>query len=253
MKLQLCTWPEVEEYLGEQTGIVIPIGSTEQHGPMGLIGTDALCPEIIAHHATQLHDFMVGPTLSIGMAQHHLAFPGSISLRPSTLIAVVKDIVLSLSQTGFTHIYFLNGHGGNISTVNAAFSEIYSELSFGRVASSLRPMCRLANWFTMKGIRPKIKELFHDRDGSHATPSEISITQFGYPDQIRTMDDRPAAPWVRAFTDADDYRALYPDGRMMSDSFLATPKAGQQLVDIAAEALVADYRQFLTLNAEGSR
>ena len=236
MNLQFCTWPEVESYLAKQTGIVIPIGSTEQHGPMGLIGTDALCPEIIAKRAAELHQFMIGPTLSIGMAQHHLGFPGSISLRPSTLLAVVKDVVLSLRQTGFTHIYFLNGHGGNISTVNAAFSEVYSEFSFGRASIEERPMCRLANWFTLTGVRPKIKDLFGDRDGSHATPSEISVTQHGYPKEVRVMDAKPAASWVRSFTDAHDYRSLYPDGRMMSDSFLASPHAGQELVESCGES-----------------
>ena len=49
MRLQLATWPEVEAYLTRSQGIVIPIGSTEQHGPTGFVGTDALCPELIAH------------------------------------------------------------------------------------------------------------------------------------------------------------------------------------------------------------
>jgi len=48
MRLQLCTWPEVEAYLERSTGITQPIGSTEQHGPTGFIGTDAICPELIA-------------------------------------------------------------------------------------------------------------------------------------------------------------------------------------------------------------
>ena len=49
MRLQLCTWPEVEDYLKASQGIIIPIGSTEQHGPTGFIGTDALCPALIAN------------------------------------------------------------------------------------------------------------------------------------------------------------------------------------------------------------
>src|SRR5690606_42090846 len=81
MLLHLCTWPEIEAYLKDSRTIVVPIGSNEQHGPTVLLGTDWLCPEIIAHEAQKLEPkLLVGPTFNIGMAQHHLGFPGTISL-----------------------------------------------------------------------------------------------------------------------------------------------------------------------------
>ncbi|MGL5034291.1 MAG: creatininase family protein, partial [Microcystaceae cyanobacterium] len=83
MQLQLSTWLEVEAYLQSATGIIIPIGSTEQHGPTGLIGTDAICAEAIAKGVGEEVGAMVGPTINVGMALHHLGFPGSLSLRPS--------------------------------------------------------------------------------------------------------------------------------------------------------------------------
>ena len=135
MQLQLKTWQFVEDYLKSKTGIIIPIGSTEQHGPTGLIGTDALTAEMIGRGVGEKVGALVAPTISVGMAQHHLAFPGSMTVRPSTLIALIRDQVMSLARNGFTRFYFLNGHGGNIATVTASFSEIYAERSMERMSN----------------------------------------------------------------------------------------------------------------------
>ena len=85
MQLQLKTWQFVEDYLKTRTGIIIPIGSTEQHGPTGLIGTDALTAEMIGRGVGEKVGALVAPTISVGMAQHHLDFPGSMTVRPTTL------------------------------------------------------------------------------------------------------------------------------------------------------------------------
>ena len=98
MLLNLCTWQEVERYLAGSTGIIVPIGSTEQHGPTGLIGTDTICADVIARGVGEATDAMVAPTIAVGMAEHHMAFAGTVTYRPSTLVQVVCDHVLSLAR-----------------------------------------------------------------------------------------------------------------------------------------------------------
>ena len=195
MQLQLQTWMEVEAYLRSSRGIILPIGSTEQHGPTGLIGTDAICAEVIAKGVGEAAGALVAPTIAVGMAQHHLGFAGSITLRPSTLIAVLCDLVGSLVRHGFERFYFVNGHGGNIATVIAAFSEIYAERSMSAAANAPPIKCRLRNWWQNQEVRKLSKELYGDSEGSHATPSEVAVTQFAYPDAIKSAPlDPPVAP-----------------------------------------------------------
>jgi creatinine amidohydrolase len=138
MQLQLQTWQEVEAYLQSSRRIILPIGSTEQHGPTGLIGTDAICAEVIARGVGEATGALVAPTIAVGMAQHHMGFAGPMTLRPSTLIAVLQDVVESLVRHGFERFYFLNGHGGNIATLAAAFSEIYAARSLSTAATAPR-------------------------------------------------------------------------------------------------------------------
>jgi creatinine amidohydrolase len=245
MELKHSTWQEVERYLHDSNAIVMPIGSTEQHGPNGLVGTDALCPESLALEMGKQSGALIAPTISVGMAQHHLAFPGSITLRPSTLILVIQDMVNSLIQQGFERFYFLNGHGGNIATVHAAFSEIYSQSSLGKQPSNDSSVrCRLRNWWEAEGVMALSKELFGDADGSHATCGEVSLTQYAYPHSIKSAEmDPPIAPTGPIY-DAADYRRRFPDGRIGSNPSLANPEAGKALFDKALRGIMSDYEAF---------
>ncbi len=242
MLLHQASWPEIETYLETCRGILVPIGSTEQHGPNGLIGTDALCPEIIAHHAARQAGFLVAPTFNVGMAQHHLAFPGSISLRPSTMIAVLNDWIASLAGHGFRQIYFFNGHGGNITTINAAFSEFYASYSMRGEACPI--VLKQRNWWELGGVMDTCKRLFPSADGSHATASEISVTYFGYPDSIKRVEMKPKIAPDGTFTDAADFRRNFPDGRMGSDPSQATPEKGEEIVKQASAALISEIERF---------
>lgn len=249
MQLHLSTWQEVEAYLKDSRAILVPIGSTEQHGPNGLLGTDALCPEIIARRAGDEAGILVGPTFNVGQAQHHMAFPGTITIKPSTMIAAMCDWAQSLAHHGFERIYWLNGHGGNIATITAAFSEIYHSITFadreGGAGANLGPMrCMLRNWWELPSVAEVCKELFPVGEGSHATPSEVSVTYYGYPDAVKRVTMSPKIAPNGPIYDAEDYRRRFPDGRIGSDPSQASVEAGGKIVAAAVRAVIAEFRQF---------
>lgn len=244
MQLQLKTWQFVDNYLKTKTGIIIPIGSTEQHGPTGLIGTDALTAEMIGRGAGEKAGVLVAPTISVGMAQHHMAFAGSMTLRPSTLIAVIQDNVSSLVRHGFTRFFFVNGHGGNIATVTAAFSEIYADRSLEKMTNQPSIKCKLRNWWEGSGVTKLRQELYGGSEGSHATPSEVALTWYKYPETQKQMPMEPKIAPNGSFADAEDYRRAFPDGRIGSDPNLATPEQGKRIYELAVDEVARDYEAF---------
>lgn len=255
MLLERSTWGEVEAYLARSKGVIVPIGSMEQHGPNGLIGTDALCAEAIARQVGEEADVLIGPTLTLGVAQFNLAFPGTVTIRAETLMAVVKDYVRSLARAGFERFYFLNGHGGNIAACNAAFQDLYADASFERDRVNRAGLrCRLRSWWEYDAANKLRYELYSNSEGLHATPSEVAITQAAFPGAIKsaTMSKPGALPsdYYRNFGgdkhyDADHHRRWFPDGRIGSDPSLASPEAGRRLIAAAVPEALADYRAFL--------
>ncbi len=246
MELRMCSWPEVEEYLKRSNGIIIPIGSTEQHGPTGLIGTDAICAEEIAKGVGKETGALVTPTINVGMALHHTAFPGTISLRPTTLILYIQDFLTSLAKAGFRKFFFINGHGGNIATLKAAFSQVYEHLEALKIPESEQVKCKLANWYMCPGVVELAKKLYGEEEGSHATPSEIAVTQYFYPDAVKHFPLTKEVAKGYPIYGPKNFRHCYPDGRMGSNPALATPAHGQQFYEIAVRELTASYREFLS-------
>ena len=242
MLLHDASWPEVEAYLTRSKGVIIPIGSTEQHGPNGLLGTDAICPEVIAHGAGDEAGLLVAPTFSVGVAQHHLGFPGTITLTPATMIAAISDWVHSLARHGFTRLYFLNGHGGNIATVQAAFAEIYSGWSLEGEPCPLA--FKLRNWWELDGVPGLCRKLFPVGDGDHATASEVALTYHARPHAIKNVEMNPKIAPHGPIRDAADYRARFPDGRIGSDPGQATPEAGEKLLTASKVAVAREAAAF---------
>jgi creatinine amidohydrolase/Fe(II)-dependent formamide hydrolase-like protein len=158
-------------------------------------------------------------------------------------MAAITDWVMSLTRHGFERVYFLNGHGGNVATIEAAFAEIYAEWSF---AEDRTPFAlKLKNWWDLPGVHALANRQFPTGHGMHATPSEIAVTQAAYPHAIKTVP--PLEPKIAPngpIRDALDYRARFPDGRIGSDPQQATPALGQELIDASVAGLMDDVRAF---------
>ena len=252
MQLELMTSPAVASYLQRLQGIVVPVGATEQHGPDGLIGTDHLCAEAVARRFGRDHGIVIAPTLAYGMSQFHLGFPGTISLRPSTLAAMVQDVIASLAVTGFRKIYILNGHGGNLAPLRSAVQEFYAARSFAGGSEPAPVHCRIRSWWELPTADALRKGLYGASEGFHVTPSEVAITMAAHPASIRAFDRPPPEQhgtdvMLHAgdnYYDAADYRARFPDGRVISDSALATREDGEKLIEAAAADLALDFETF---------
>lgn len=233
MKLAESTWPQVEAYLQKKKTIILPIGSTEQHGPNGLFNTDFGTSEHLAIAVGEKTQTLVAPPLPFGMAQHHLGFAGTCSLTPSTMMLVIQEMISSFAQNGFTHFLFINGHGGNINPVATAFCEYKVQESHVQL--------QLENWWRMEEVQKYEQEHFGKANGFHATCGEVSLTMHLYPEAYKKIpkqnfeieDTKYLMPLSAA-----DFRKKFPDGRMGSNPGLATPEHGKNIFNLAVSALV---------------
>lgn len=234
MQLDKMTWPEVETYLKTNKKIIIPVGSTEQHGPNGIIGIDYLTAQSIAIEAGKRTQTIVAPALAYGMALHHMGFPGSAAFKPSTYLQILVELFSSFAKHGFSQIHIVNGHGGNIPTLQAAFSEtlnIYPQLSF-----------QLSNWWVLKEVVEYENEHFGKHNGFHATCGEISVSMYSHPEGYSAVREWSFFETPDKYSwplSPEKFRETFPDGRMGSDPRLANENHGKRLFDIASRSIAA--------------
>ncbi len=240
-RLDQMSWYEVDAYLANSDGIFLPVGSTEQHGPMGLIGTDAICAEKLALAAAKTNNSIVAPTLAYTPAHFNTAFPGTISLSVDTFKAVVFEVLSGLQHQGFGKIYILNGHGANIEPIN----HVIARLPSGSV--------RIKSWWDFQPVQQLRQNYFGEWEGMHATPAEISITQAFYRSIPPGVASEPPEKLSQEFIAAHagdkhsspkEHRAQFPDGRVGSHSALARPEYGQALIEAACSAISEDFAAF---------
>lgn len=125
MRIEDLNWMDVEKYLEQDDRLMLVIGACEQHGYLSLL-TDVRIPMSLADAASQKTGVLVAPAVNFGSSPYFRSYPGSISLRLSTLMDVVEDIVRSVHAQGFKRILVLNGHGGN-SGVKSRLTELGDE------------------------------------------------------------------------------------------------------------------------------
>ncbi|WP_261133950.1 creatininase family protein [Bacillus sp. Marseille-Q3570] len=126
--LQHNKWKDVDEYLKSKKTIILPVGSVEQHAHHLPMGTDSLVAIKVAEDTAKETETLVAPPLYVGWAPHHMAFPGTVTLKPETLMNVIKDMCQSLIYHGFEKIIIVNGHReANLPPIKMAITKLRNQ------------------------------------------------------------------------------------------------------------------------------
>ncbi|MBN2148363.1 MAG: creatininase family protein [Anaerolineales bacterium] len=126
MRFEELNWLDVENYLKGDDRLILILGACEQHGYLSLL-SDSQIPQALADAASQKSGVLVGPALHFGSSPYFMDYPGTLSLRVSTLLDAVEDLARSAYRHGFRRILILNGHGGN-DPARARLYEVANDL-----------------------------------------------------------------------------------------------------------------------------
>jgi creatinine amidohydrolase len=243
--LSEMTWPEVAEALTTARLAIIPVGAHEQHGPHMTESCDAvLATEMAKRLATALYPrVLVAPTVNMGISPHHMNFPGTISLRPETLLALLRDMVVSLKQHGITQVLFLNGHGGNQSTLNIASASFSQELGVD---------CYYAK--TTAAAKQAMGQHIHSTLYGHSCEREVSEAYYLAPQLVRperlTRGDIVAGGRWEGLRPGNPVQGFYRYEEMtgngcIGDATQASYAIGEAIVEEALEGLSQALRELL--------
>jgi creatinine amidohydrolase len=200
MNITATNWRQVEAYLKHDDRAVIPLGSTEQHCALSL-SVDSILSERVATEAAEPLGVPVFPVLAYGITPHFSAFPGTVSLRISTYLAIIGDMLDSLARHGFRRILLVNGHGGNAPAQGFAVEWM---------ATHPDMTVRFHNWWNAPRTRAKVQEI--DPVAGHASWMEnfpwTRLPDTHVPEGAKPMIDIDGARLL----DPERMRALIGDG-----------------------------------------
>jgi creatinine amidohydrolase len=226
MDLAAQTWTDVEA--ADARVALLPVGSTEQHGPHAPLGTDHLAAAAVAEATAEAVDeeVLVAPTVPVGVSEEHRAFAGTLWVGEDTFRAYVGEVVESLAYHGVDHVVVVNGHGGNV----AALREVCGRLTRDEVAYTL-PF----TWFD--GVAS-------DLPMGHAGARETALLRHVVPDLVREERIAEArehaadrwGEWVAGVNLAYDTDEFAENG-VVGDPAAGDAEAGEALLAGAAAAL----------------
>ena len=234
MHLSELTWSDADA-AGTDLAL-LPVGSTEQHGPHAPLGTDAYAAEAVAAAGAEAADapVVVAPTIPVGVAEEHRAFTGTLWVSPDAFRRYVRETVASLAHHGWDRVVVVNGHGGNVP----ALREVCGRLSRDGTAYAV-PF----TWF--EAVDPATAGL-EDADMGHGGPVETSLVAHLRPDLVEEERFAAAAgdgadgwgEWVAGTNLAYDSDEFSESG-VVGDPGRSDPAAGEALLDQAGDALAA--------------
>jgi creatinine amidohydrolase len=200
LKIAEMNWMQVEEYLRGDDRCIVPIGSTEQHAQLSLC-VDAILAERVSVEAAEPVGVPVFPVMPYGLAPYFTAFPGTVSLRVETLLAVMRDVIASVHRSGFRRVLIVNGHGGN-APVGALAQELmaqYPDMSI-----------KFHNWWSAPKAWAQVQAI--DTSGSHANWMEnfpwTRLANVASPTKPKAPPDRD----LMRVSSPEDARRILGDG-----------------------------------------
>ncbi|SFR65390.1 creatininase family protein [Halogeometricum limi] len=228
MHLATETWTDLDAV--ETDVALLPVGSTEQHGPHAPLGTDTLNAEAVAEAAAEKYadPVVVAPAIPVGVAEEHRRFTGTLWTAEDTFRAYVRDVVASLASHGWDHVVVVNGHGGNI----AALGEVTARITRRDEAFAV-PF----TWFDEVGE--------HSSDMGHGGPLETSLLRHANPETVHEdrLDDAAEngsdrwGDWQGRVNLAVDSHEFTENG-VVGDPRDGSAERGEELMERATDALV---------------
>lgn len=236
MKLADQTWPELASHLESNSLALVPLGSTEQHGPHLPEGTDHLIAEGFAREVAERTGYLCTPTINIGVSPHHRQFHGTMWADAPVFRDYVESITRNLAYHGIDRVIYVNAHGGNIEHLR----EVGRRLRDDEVLYAIE-------WMWNDSIPDLVDNLF-EQNGPHGGPKETAMIQhlrqeLVREDRLEDARDGGVASVDAADTEEFGSRTFYDaadntDNGVLGDQTDATAEKGEQMFEAATEQLV---------------